>query len=86
MKAKTIGGGKPSNLGGGKPSNLKQLHDIIGMIWVIWKGIAIGSHLVVDHCQPGNHKRKNIRLFVGIGGNREETRGKALEKEKECVN
>jgi hypothetical protein len=75
MKAKTIGGGKPDKL----KHVIVELHDIIEQVWVIWKGIAIGGHLVVDHCQPG----RNIRLFVGIGGNREETTGKTLEKGKE---
>jgi hypothetical protein len=68
-----------------KSSSLKQLHDIIGRIWVIWKGIAIGSHLVVNHCQPGNRSRRNIRLFISIRGNRKETTGKALEKENKRV-
>jgi hypothetical protein len=71
---------KERTVKGRKPSNLKQLHDIIGRIWILWKDIAIGSHLVVDRCQPGSHKRKNIRLFVGIAENKSIGKGKGMSK------
>ncbi|MDR1233348.1 MAG: hypothetical protein LBJ75_03775 [Puniceicoccales bacterium] len=47
---------------------MAELHSIMGRIWILWKGIAIASHLVYVSCQLGNHKRKNIRLFVSITG------------------
>jgi hypothetical protein len=48
-----------------------EFHSIIGMVWDIWKGIAIGSHLVIVPQQLEHHKRRTIRLFVGIAGTRE---------------
>jgi hypothetical protein len=40
MKTKTVEEEKLKTIGVGTPDRLKQLHDIIGKIWVIWKGIA----------------------------------------------
>jgi hypothetical protein len=45
---------------------LKQLRHIFWRVWAIWKDIAIASHLIYVGCQPRNHKRSKIRLFLGI--------------------
>jgi hypothetical protein len=43
-----------------------EFHSIMGMVWDIWKGIAIGSHLVCIGCHPKCQKRRNRRLVVSI--------------------
>ncbi|MDR2603553.1 MAG: hypothetical protein LBC11_03270 [Puniceicoccales bacterium] len=73
VKERTIGGGKSDKL----KHIVVELHHVVGMIWNLWKGIAIGSHLELVPQQSKHHKRRNIRLFVGIVGNREETMKKS---------
>jgi VanZ family protein len=46
-----------------------ELHHILWQMWDIWKDIAIANYLVCASRQLRNHKRRNIRLFVGIAGN-----------------
>ncbi|MDR0693667.1 MAG: hypothetical protein LBF49_03860 [Puniceicoccales bacterium] len=59
-------------IGGGESGKLKQLHNILWRIWDIWKGVAMGSHLM-GRKRIECPKRRKGRLFVGIAVAREES-------------
>ncbi|MDR2629129.1 MAG: hypothetical protein LBC30_04035 [Puniceicoccales bacterium] len=63
VKTKTAGGRNPDRL----KHMVVELHNIMGMIWNIWKEIAMGSHLVTDRYGLEGYERKSTRLIIGIG-------------------